>query len=81
MRKAKTRLNAALAAIPGEQGHLPDYTNALVRPFNLDRGQLIPSITLVQSQNCKTINRLQLALAYMRCQQNPYSYPRGEQKS
>lgn len=63
-----------------EMGQRPDYDKALSRPINLDAGQLTPSLTLVQSHNCHTIQRLQSALQYMRRQQNPYTYPRGEKK-
>lgn len=62
MRKRKNRLNPALAILPSEQGRLPDYNRVLSRPMNLDRGQLIPSITMIQARNCETIIRLQSAL-------------------
>lgn len=80
----KRRQNYYLSYMPlvgqPQRGSLPDYDKALSRPINLDAGQLTPSLTLVQSHNCHTIQRLQSALQYMRRQQNPYTYPRGEKK-
>jgi hypothetical protein len=66
MRKRKNRLSLYVAVQPHEQGRLPNYDLHLQRPTILNGAGLTPSITAMQERNCRTINRLQSALARIR---------------